>query len=109
MSKWRVGRKVGRTLYSMVGDEPSDEDVLIGLLDSRLIAESIVADHNDRLDVRAGDHDLRWPCAKVSLLRMADEAAPVCRHCRHPSSYRYGGCYPGLPCPDCVASRRNSA
>lgn len=33
-SPWRVGRKVGRTIYQQVGSEPSDDDVLIGRMDT---------------------------------------------------------------------------
>lgn len=31
---WRPGRKVGRTIYRQVGDDPSDDDVLIGVMDT---------------------------------------------------------------------------
>ncbi len=44
--RWRVGRKLGRTVYAMHGDEPSDHDVFIGLFDTRALAETAVADHN---------------------------------------------------------------
>jgi hypothetical protein len=47
---WRIGRKLGRTLYAMLGDEPSDHDVLLGMVDDPLLAEYIVAVHNARLD-----------------------------------------------------------
>jgi hypothetical protein len=43
---WRQGRKVGRTLYAVVGDEPSDDDVLIGVLDTPELAALAVLDHN---------------------------------------------------------------
>jgi hypothetical protein len=36
--KFRVGRKVGRTLYLQLSDEPSDEDPLIGVMDTRALA-----------------------------------------------------------------------
>lgn len=32
--KWRVGRKVGRTIYLQLGPEPSDSDTLIGIMDT---------------------------------------------------------------------------
>ena len=48
--RWRTGRKVGRTLYAMTSDEPSDNDVLIGVVDHWLIADQIVADHNAHID-----------------------------------------------------------
>lgn len=44
----RVGRKVGRTIYQQVGDEPSDRDLLIGLVDTPEWAALIVAAVNGR-------------------------------------------------------------
>jgi hypothetical protein len=46
---WRVGRKLGRTVYAGVGPDPSDDDVLIGVMDYRELAEHIVALHNQAL------------------------------------------------------------
>jgi hypothetical protein len=43
---WRTGRKVGRTIYAVVGKEPSDRDVLIGMMDSALLAADVVMAHN---------------------------------------------------------------
>ncbi len=43
---WRVGRKVGRTIYAQVSGKPSDEDVLIGVMDSPGLAAEAVANHN---------------------------------------------------------------
>lgn len=45
---WRVGRKLGRTVYVVVGDEPSD-DVCIGILDTSLFARHVVEAHNAAL------------------------------------------------------------
>lgn len=39
----RQGRKVGRTLYRQLGSEPSDEDPLIGVVDTPAYAQLIVA------------------------------------------------------------------
>ncbi len=39
---WRVGRKVGRTIYAQVGPEPSDDDVLIGVMDTPELALMVV-------------------------------------------------------------------
>lgn len=39
---WRTGRKVGRTIYLQWGDEPSDNDELIGVMDSPELAERVV-------------------------------------------------------------------
>lgn len=43
---WRVGRKVGRTIYVVYG--PGEED-LIGVMDSRELAAEAVAAHNSRV------------------------------------------------------------
>jgi hypothetical protein len=48
-NKWRVGRKVGRTIYSQLGKVPSDNDPLIGLFDSVELALQAVEDHNKNL------------------------------------------------------------
>ena len=36
--EWRTGRKVGRTIYALAGDEPSDSDALIGVMDTPELA-----------------------------------------------------------------------
>ena len=40
--RWRTGRKVGRTVYVQVGDEPSDGDHLIGVMDTPELARKAV-------------------------------------------------------------------
>lgn len=50
---WRVGPKVGRTIYAQFGDEPSDDDPLIGVMDTRALATEVVDSHNQLLDERA--------------------------------------------------------
>jgi hypothetical protein len=47
---WRVGRKVGRTIYAMVATEPDPEDALIGLVDHPHIALQLVREHNEALN-----------------------------------------------------------
>lgn len=43
---WRVGRKVGRTVYAQLTSEPSDGDILIGVFDTRELAYAAVQAHN---------------------------------------------------------------
>lgn len=50
--KWRVGRKLGRTIYAMLGEEPSDDDLLLGVLDEEYLAEHVVEVHNASLERR---------------------------------------------------------
>lgn len=40
--RWRTGRKVGRTIYMQTGPEPSDEDILIGMMDTASLAQDAV-------------------------------------------------------------------
>ena len=40
--KFRTGRKVGRTLYVQIGDQPDDMDLLIGIVDSTDQANIVV-------------------------------------------------------------------
>lgn len=40
---WRTGRKVGRTIYEQRGDDPADDDELIGVMDTIQLAEEAVA------------------------------------------------------------------
>lgn len=46
---WRVGRKVGRTIYAQLGAEPSDNDRLIGMMDTPDLATEAVSAHNETL------------------------------------------------------------
>lgn len=52
---WRTGRSVGRTIYAQLGALPGDEDILIGMLDSRDLASEAVYGHNLHLYV-ISDH-----------------------------------------------------
>lgn len=49
---WRVGRRVARNIYAVVGPGPSDADIPIGALDSPVLAEEAVNAHNERIGVR---------------------------------------------------------
>jgi hypothetical protein len=44
VSAWRLrtGRKVGRTVYRQLGDEPSDADPLVGVMDTPELAARVV-------------------------------------------------------------------
>lgn len=44
--RWRTGRKVGRTIYSMIGRLPHDDDVLIGVMDTAELAQEAVDSYN---------------------------------------------------------------
>lgn len=47
--KWRTGRKVGRTIYAVVGRDASDNDVLIGVMDTASLANEAVNAHNEKV------------------------------------------------------------
>lgn len=51
---WRIGRKVGRTIYAVVGPD-RDSDELIGVMDTRELAAEAVEAHNERV------HPRMWP------------------------------------------------
>jgi hypothetical protein len=40
--KLRQGRKVGRTIYAQLGDQPSDDDPLVGVMDTAELARQVV-------------------------------------------------------------------
>ena len=45
---WRTGRRVGRTIYAQAGPEASDDDPLIGVMDTPELAAEAVDAHNAR-------------------------------------------------------------
>lgn len=49
---WRVGRKLGRTVYAMLGETPSEDDLLLGVFDEESVAKHIVDIHNANLERR---------------------------------------------------------
>lgn len=49
---WRVGRKLGRTIYAIVGETPSEDDLLLGVFDEESVAQHIVDIHNKSLEGR---------------------------------------------------------
>jgi hypothetical protein len=66
--RWRTGRKVGRTIYAMLGDEPSDRDVLIGMMDRPAIAAEAVDAHNAKLDWKPPVEPLAAATAEVRTI-----------------------------------------
>lgn len=55
--RWRVGRRVGRTIYALVSDDasqPSDTDLLVGVMDTPALATEAVRAHNLDRDIRDG-------------------------------------------------------
>lgn len=58
-STWRTGRKVGRTIYAQMGPEPSDDDPLIGVMDTPDLARLVVRAVNATLsDLAPGDEGI---------------------------------------------------
>lgn len=48
---WRTGRKVGRTIYiQRLDEQPTDEDRLIGVMDTPELAALVVASVNEELN-----------------------------------------------------------
>lgn len=50
---WRTGQ-VGRTVYAMVGLMADDHDLLIGMFDTKALADAAVHAHNQALMRKAG-------------------------------------------------------
>jgi hypothetical protein len=46
---WRTGRHLGRTIYARLGAEASDDDPVLGMMDSRELAEEACAAHNAKI------------------------------------------------------------
>lgn len=59
--EWRQGRRVGRCIHAMTAPVPSEEDVLIGVMDSPHLSQHIVEIHNAalRLHTVYGDNAIR--------------------------------------------------
>lgn len=45
---WRVGRKLGRTIYAMGDQDDEGDGVLIGVMDTAELAREAVEAHNQR-------------------------------------------------------------
>jgi hypothetical protein len=52
---WRTGRRVGRTIYAQLLDQPGDNDPLIGVMDTTTLAAAAVHAHNEELTWTRGD------------------------------------------------------
>ena len=49
---WRTGRHLGRTVSAMPGPRASDDDQVLGMMDSRELAEEACEAHNYLLAMR---------------------------------------------------------
>lgn len=81
--KIRQGRKVGRTLYEQAGPEPSDQDELIGVMDTVLLAAMVVAAVNGPPPTAGPSSELWQQWAGRTLADWADQGAP-CSMCPAP-------------------------
>lgn len=89
--RWRTGRKVGRTIYAQLHPEASDEDELIGVMDTDSLAAEAVESHNSHLDrlIRANaDRVMRDEAAEARRRRL--EPGP-CAFCDALKVKREGG------------------
>lgn len=50
--RWRTGRKIGKNVYAIVGNEPSDDDIDIGRFDDPKVAAIAVLQHNNILELQ---------------------------------------------------------
>ena len=58
-AKLRQGRRVGRTLYHQQGPEPSEDDPIIGMVDTPELAATIVAAVNGQPDLSTSHKEAR--------------------------------------------------
>ncbi len=65
--RWRTGRKVGRTIYAQRGPDPSDGDILIGLMDTPELAFQAVTGHNAALRERTDEAHVMTGEARARL------------------------------------------
>lgn len=76
---YRVGRSLGRTIYRQVGDEPSKDDVFLGIMDTPALAEMVV----DALNATEPRNTVEPPgCYCCS----GESRGVHCRHC-HAKGY----------------------
>lgn len=54
---WRTGCGQNRTIYAIVGKQASDDDILIGVMDTRKLAEAVVEAHNMTLQAIFGEEE----------------------------------------------------
>jgi hypothetical protein len=52
---WRVGRRVGRTIYAEPYHAPRDDDPLIGVMDTPALARAAVDAHNEAIGERRNE------------------------------------------------------
>jgi hypothetical protein len=60
---WRQGRHVGRHLYAQIGPVPSDDDPVIGTLDTAGLAAEACESHNAALAARRAQERAARPGA----------------------------------------------
>lgn len=49
---WRVGKKQSRHIYALISNDPlrsSDDDPLVGIMESSIVAQDVVSTHNGAL------------------------------------------------------------
>jgi hypothetical protein len=65
---WRVGRKVGRTIYYQTGTEPSDDDELVGVMDTPQLAALVVQAVNAADNIEAAMRDSAWDIVENGIV-----------------------------------------
>jgi hypothetical protein len=56
---WRTGRSLGRTVYARTGGDDWKADTVIGMMDTRELAEAACAAHNAELARRQAEREGR--------------------------------------------------
>jgi hypothetical protein len=78
---WRTGRHAGRTVYAQAGPEPSDADLLIGVMDTPELAAEASEGRNGRAEVdelraKVADYEngISWNTSCTSCARVLDSS-----------------------------------
>jgi hypothetical protein len=77
-TRWRTGRKVFRTIYRQLPDDPDGDGVLIGLMDTpelaRIAALAPELLELARLFIDVADDRRRWPSVATRAQELIDRA-----------------------------------
>jgi hypothetical protein len=73
---WRTGRSLGRTVYARTGGDDREADTVIGMLDTRELAEEACAAHNAELARRQAAKDPAVALLEEALFLRANGERP---------------------------------
>src|SRR3954465_9557242 len=84
---WRPGRKVGRTIYAQLFPTPSDNDILLGMVDFPDLAEHICDLHNKFIL----ENGIKQPSY---FIKSKNKLQHMCKRCHKEESETWWKCCP---------------